>query len=42
MGAEIDRLEVAVESSASKANAELNKLINRLEKVAGSLLMGAV
>ena len=37
MGAEIDRLEVAVESSASKANAELNKLINRLEKVAGSL-----
>lgn len=37
MGAEIDRLEVAVESSASKANAELNKLVNRLEKVAGSL-----
>lgn len=37
MSAEIDRLEVAVESSASKANAELNKLVNRLEKVAGSL-----
>lgn len=37
MGAEIDRLEVAVETSASKANAELNKLINRLDKVAGSL-----
>lgn len=37
MNAEIDRLEVAVESSASKANAELNKLVNRLEKVAGSL-----
>lgn len=37
MNAEIDRLEVAVESSASKANAELNKLVNRLEKVARSL-----
>ena len=37
MNAEIDRLEVAVESSASKANAELNKLVNRLEKIANSL-----
>lgn len=37
MGAEIDRLEVEVEASAAKANAELNKLINRLEKVSGTL-----
>lgn len=37
MGAEIDRLEVEIEASAAKANAELNKLINRLEKVSGTL-----
>lgn len=37
MGAEIDRLEVEVEASAAKANAELNKLINRLDKVANSI-----
>lgn len=37
MGAEIDRLEVRIEASASKANAELNKLVNKLDKVASSL-----
>lgn len=37
MGAEIDRLEVDIEASASKANAELNKLLNRLDKISGSL-----
>ena len=38
MGAEIDRLEVEIEAAASKANKELDKLINRLEKISGSLL----
>lgn len=37
MGAEIDRLEVQIEASASRANAELNKLVNKLDKVASSL-----
>lgn len=35
--ADLDRLEVQVEASAAKANAELNKLVNKLEKVATSL-----
>ena len=35
--ADLDRLEVQVEASAAKANAELNKLVNKLEKVAASL-----
>lgn len=37
VGAEIDRLEVQIEASASRANAELNKLANKLDKVASSL-----
>lgn len=37
MGAEIDRLEVQIEASASRANAELNKLVNKLDRVASSL-----
>lgn len=35
--ADIDRLEVEVEASASKANAELDKLVGKLDKIAGSL-----
>lgn len=35
--ADLDRLEVQVEASAAKANAELNKLVNKLDKVASSL-----
>ncbi len=35
--ADIDRLEVQVEASAAKANSELNKLVNKLDKVATSL-----
>ena len=37
MGAEIDRLEIEVEAAAAKANRELDKLLNRLEKISGSL-----
>lgn len=37
VGAEIDRLEVQIEASASRANAELNKLVNKLDRVASSL-----
>ncbi len=37
MSAEIDRLEVQVEVSAAKANAELNKLIGKLGKVEAAL-----
>ena len=37
VGAEIDRLEVAVEAEAAKANRELDKLIRRLEKISSSL-----
>lgn len=35
--ADLDRLEVQVEASTAKANAELNKLVNKLDKVASSL-----
>lgn len=37
MGAEIDRLEIEIESAAAKANKELDKLVSRLEKISGSL-----
>lgn len=37
MAAEIDRLEIQVQSSASKANQQLDLLISRLDKVSGSL-----
>lgn len=37
MGAEIDRLEVEIEASASKANAQLDKLLGKLDKISGSL-----
>lgn len=37
VGAEIDRLEAQIEVSAAKANRELDKLVNRLDKVASSL-----
>lgn len=36
--AELDRLEIAIEAKASKANAELDKLAGKLEKVASSLI----
>lgn len=35
--ADLDRLEVQVEASAKKANNELNKLVNKLDKIATSL-----
>ena len=35
--AELDRLEIAVEAQASKANSELDKLVKKLDKVSGSL-----
>ncbi len=35
--ADLDRLEVQVEASAKKANDELNKLVNKLDKIATSL-----
>lgn len=38
MGAEVDRLEVQVESEARRANQQLDSLINRLEKVSSSIL----
>lgn len=37
MGAEMDRLEIAVEAQASKANQQLDLMIKRLSKVAGTL-----
>lgn len=37
VGVEIDRLEIGVDSSAAKANADLDKLIRRLEKVSDNL-----
>lgn len=37
MGAEMDRLEIAVESQASKANQQLDLMIKRLSRVAGAL-----
>lgn len=37
MGAEIDRLEVQVEAQAAKANAQLDKLIGKLNNVASAL-----
>lgn len=37
MGAEIDRLELAVEAQASSANQQLDKLISRLDKVMSKL-----
>ncbi len=37
MGTEIDRLEIEVETFASKANTELDKLISRLDRISGSL-----
>lgn len=36
--AELDRLEIAIEAKASKANTELDKLAGKLEKVASSLI----
>lgn len=37
MGTEIDRLEIQIETQASKANKQLDDLISRLSKVSGSL-----
>ena len=37
MGAEIDRLEVAVETKATKVNNSLDNLVTKLEKVSGAL-----
>lgn len=37
MGAEVDRLEVQVEAQASKANKQLDSLINKLERVSTAL-----
>ncbi len=37
MGAEIDRLEIEVEAQATKANNALDKLVGKLERLAGSL-----
>lgn len=37
MGAEIDRLEIEVEAQASKANKQLDNLINKLERVSSAL-----
>lgn len=37
MGAEIDRLEIEVETQATKANNALDKLVGKLERLAGSL-----
>lgn len=37
MGTEIDRLEIQVETQASKANRQLDELISKLGKLAGSL-----
>lgn len=37
MGAEIDRLEVQIETSAKEANSQLDKLVNNLEKLENSL-----
>lgn len=37
MGAEMDRLEIAVEAQASKANQQLDLMIKRLSRVAGAL-----
>lgn len=37
MANEIDRLEIQVQTQAQKANAELDKMANRLEKVGGAL-----
>ena len=37
MGAEIDRLEIEIEAQATKANNALDKLVGKLERLAGSL-----
>ena len=37
MGAELDRLEIAVEAQATKANNQLDKLVSNLERVSGAL-----
>ena len=37
MGAEIDRLEVSIEASAKQADASLDDLVKKLEKLTGSL-----
>lgn len=37
MGAEIDRLEIEVETQATKANNALDKLVGKLERLAGSI-----
>ena len=37
MGAEIDRLEVQVETQATKANNQLDKLVTKLDRVSGAL-----
>lgn len=37
MGAEIDRLEIEVEAQATKANNALDKMVGKLERLAGSL-----
>ena len=37
MGAEIDRLEIEVETQVTKANNALDKLVGNLERLAGSL-----
>ncbi len=37
MGAEIDRLDIEVETQATKANNALDKLVGKLERLAGSL-----
>ena len=37
MGAEIDRLEIEIEAHATKANNALDKLVGKLERLAGSL-----
>lgn len=36
--ADIDRLEIQIESYAGKANSELDKLARRLEKIEGNLI----
>ena len=37
MGAEIDRLEVAVETKATKVNNSLDNLVTKLDRVSGAL-----
>ena len=37
MGAEIDRLEIEVQAQATKANNALDKMVGKLERLAGSV-----